>query len=612
MRKFDGSFTSSISTERRDSGQNAAEEVADLVSLFETSAERYGDRPMFGVKRNGERIWLTYAKIKGRVDRARTSMYSLGVGKGDRVAIISSNCVSWAVYAYAAYGLGAAVVPMYESQRPEDWEFIIRDCGAKVLYATSIEVCAKVANITGKIDHLRAVVFVGRGHDLDAGANGQQRLEIRKPVKPAPDDIATLIYTSGTTGNPKGVVLTHRNVCSNIAAVRRLFPLSEDDRSLSFLPWAHSFGHTCELHGLVSIGASIGICDDTGHLVEELAEVKPTIFFAVPTVFNKIYAGVRDQMRRRPRAIRALFARGLDASLASRRGEKIGCVRRLQLRLADRLIFAKIRAKFGGRLKFVISGGAALAREIAEFVDGLGIPVFEGYGLTETSPIVSTNCPAAVKIGTVGKPIAGVRVDIDASVLETGKEGEIVVYGPNVMKGYHERPDENAAAFTADGGFRTGDIGHVDGEGFLHITGRLKEQYKLLNGKYVVPGPLEEQLKLSPLIANAFVYGDNKPYNVAVIVPVIAELRRRLAEAGVQVPDGEKIASGEEARRALLAEIEKHSGGFRGYERIRKILVTTEDFTQENGMLTPTLKLKRRNVLKRWGAAIEALYVDPS
>jgi long-chain acyl-CoA synthetase len=306
----------------------------------------------------------------------------------------------------------------------------------------------------------------------------------------------------------------------------------------------------------------------------------------VPKIFNRIYNGVQKQVADKPAFARKLFAAGMAAAKKKRGTEPLEAGEVMRLWAADRLIFSKIRKKFGGRLRFAVSGGAALAREVAEFIDALGIEVYEGYGLTETSPIVSANFPGSRKIGSVGKPIAGVRVAI-------AENGEIVVAGPNVMAGYHNRPEATAEVIDPDGTFRTGDMGMLDGDGFLFITGRIKEQYKLENGKYVVPSPLEEQLKLSPFILNAMIHGDNRPYNVALIVP------------DPQAADGKDER---ELRELIAAEIKRCSAGFKGYEKVQEFAVIAEDFTQENGMLTPTLKLKRRNVLARWGEVIESLY----
>jgi long-chain acyl-CoA synthetase len=283
------------------------------------------------------------------------------------------------------------------------------------------------------------------------------------------------------------------------------------------------------------------------------------------------------------------------------------------LRLADRLVFRRVRARVGGRLEFAISGAAALPKEVGEMVDGLGIAVYEGYGLTETSPIVSANVPGHRKLGSVGRPLPGVRVVIDREATTDGRDGEIVVYGLNVMRGYHNRPDETRAVLGADGGLRTGDVGYFDEDGYLYITGRIKEQYKLANGKYVSPGVLEERLKLSPFISDLMIHGDNRTHNVALVVPDLETLRAWVAEAcpGLAGDPGALLADPRVLAK-ISAEIDRLSQNFRGYERIGGVALLPEGFTQQDGMLTPSLKLKRREIVVRWGPEIERLYREPS
>jgi len=273
--------------------------------------------------------------------------------------------------------------------------------------------------------------------------------------------------------------------------------------------------------------------------------------------------------------------------------------------IADSIIFSKIRQKFGGRLKYAVSGSAALSKEVAEFIDALGIEVYEGYGLTETSPIATANFPGNRKIGSVGKAIPGVTIVIDKAVTGDAKNGEILIRGPNIMQGYHNRDDENKAVLMADRTFRSGDMGFVDDDGYLYITGRIKEQYKLENGKYVVPSPLEEELKLSPFIANVMIHGANKPYNVALVVPDKAALEKWAADNGKTLGDVEKS---DDVKKVIEDELKKYAKSFKGFERPEKFVLTAEDFTTDNGMLTPTLKLKRRNVLQKYEPALDALY----
>jgi long-chain acyl-CoA synthetase len=580
----------------------------NLVELCDRSCRAFAERRLFGLKKGGAWEWLTYGRFHDMVDAFRGGLASLGVTAGDHVAIISDNRVEWAVACYATYGLGAAFVPMYEAQLEKEWQFILDDCGAKAAIGSTNEITGKLRQMRRELPALAHVV----GLDLPASDDHSYEalLEVGKrhpvgPASPAPKDTAGLIYTSGTTGQPKGVILSHGNITSNINAIHEIFTFDPDDRSLAFLPWAHSFGQVCELHTLLSMGCSLAINDDVKNLVANLAEVQPTVLYAVPRIFNRIYGVVNQQIESRPAFVQSIFKRGVACHTREAAGESLGLVDRLALALADRLIFSTVRQRFGGRLKYAISGSAALGREVADFIDALGILVYEGYGLTETSPIATANYPGHRKIGSVGKPIPGVTIEIDRSVTGDRQQGEIVVRGPNVMQGYHNRPEENAAVLMRDGGFRTGDLGHLDEDGYLYITGRIKEQYKLENGKYVVPSALEERLKLSPFIANILVHGANRPYNVALVVPDAEALGAWAARNGVELGD---LASNEKVHGLLEREIAALSGDIKGYERVQSFAVIVEDFTTDNGMLTPTLKLKRRVVLERYGPCLASLY----
>jgi long-chain acyl-CoA synthetase len=586
-------------------------EFKNLVDLWAQSCAKYSARELFGTKTASGWQWLTYGNFKVLVDEMRAGLAARGVGKGDRVGCVADNRVEWAVAAYATYGLGAQFVPMYEAQKEDEWAYILRDSGAKAVFGSKPEIVAKLRALKGEqvptLEHVIGFDLPESDPDSYEAVRAAGRKSPVAPVQPEWDDIAGFIYTSGTTGKPKGVLLSHGNICSNVNAIHSCFTFEPEDRSLSFLPWAHSFGQTCELHGLLSMGSAIAINDDIPNLLPNLAEVKPTILFAVPRIFNRLYDGVNKQMAERSSMVRGLFAAGVAAAAKRNAGQSLGLREKAQLALADRLIFGKVRQRFGGKLKYAISGSAALNADVARFIDALGIEVYEGYGLTETSPIATANIPGSRKIGSVGKAIPGVRIVIDKEITGDAKNGEIVIYGPNVMKGYHNQPQANAEVLLGDGGFRSGDMGFVDPDGFLYITGRIKEQYKLENGKYVVPSPLEEELKLSPFIANAMIYGANKPYNVALIVPDMAALKKWGETEHVDLSGD--IAQNAKVMELIRKEVEQHStNSFKGYEKPQKVALTAEDFSTDNGMLTPTLKLKRQKVLDRYGAEIEALY----
>ncbi len=585
----------------------------NLVDMFERSVKAFGPRQLFGTKKNGHWGWTTYSETGKQVEAFRSGLVALGVKRGDNVAIISNNRVEWAVAAYACFGIGAALVPMYEAQLSKEWAFICNDCNATTVIAATDEIFEKCKELKEKAPSIQRVIGLSLPKTEPLSYAGICEAGEKTPapaIHPDAKDVACLIYTSGTTGNPKGVILSHGNLISNINAVQGMLPLNDEDRSLSFLPWAHSFGHTCELHCMLSRGASIAICEAVDKIIANLAEVQPTVLMSVPRIFNRIYDGVNKQMAGRPPLVQKLFHAGLKAAGKQKKGQALGLVEKATLAVADKVVFTKIRARFGGKLKYAFSGGSALSKDVGEFIDSLGITVYEGYGLTETSPISTMNRPGGHRIGSVGQPIPGVKIVIDKAASGDPKHGEIVVYGPNVMVGYHNRDEDNKAAMTDDAGFRTGDLGYVDDDGFLYITGRIKEQYKLENGKYVAPAPLEEKLKLSPFIINAMIYGDNKLYNVALIVADMDAVKAWASQNGVSADSDAKLLENAKVKDMMQAEVDKTSADFKGFEKVRRITLTAEDFTAQNDMLTPSLKVKRRVVWQKYGPGIEALYAE--
>ncbi len=588
-----------------------------LVDIFSESTKRFPQRPLFGEKRNGAWEWMTYATFKERVDNLRGGLAGLGVKPGDRVAVISNNRSEWAIGAYAAYTLGAAYVPMYEAQHDKEWAYILRDCGAGVCFVANDKIAKRVEALRAELPELKHVVnFVGGDTEPQTLASLLRRgAETPAPVhKPEKGDLAGLIYTSGTTGNPKGVRLSQHNLAANVSAIHELLPMSSEDRSLSFLPWAHSFGQTVELHGLLSMGASLAIAEAVDKLLANMQEVQPTMVMSVPRVFNKLYAGLNKKMEEMPPLRKKLLVRAMAVAAERRHLAERGrssLVIDLQHKLFDKVVLSKVRATFfGERLRYAFSGGAAISREVAEFIDNIGVTVYEGYGLTETSPIATANYPHNRKMGSVGKAIPGTRVVIDKEATGDEKNGEVVVYGHNVMQGYYNLPEENAKVFTPDGGFRTGDMGYLDAEGFLFITGRIKEQYKLENGKYVVPVPIEEAIKLSPRVLNVMVHGANKPFNVAVVVPEPESLKKWATDRGLATDPYPQLLQHPEVKKLYLDEVAKHTQEVKGFEKVRDVLLVADDFTIDNDMLTPSMKLKRRAVLAKYGASLDALYAS--
>ena len=581
----------------------------NLVELYQWSCETHADRPMLGTRKGGTWTWLTYRQFRDLVDGLRGGLAGLGIKAGDRVAFIGDNSVEWAAAAYAAYGLGASFVPMYQAERPNEWQFILADCSARAVFVANTATYDAVSGMRASLPDLGPIIGVARPPSAADSWATVVAAGAAKPVaaiSPEPKSVAGFIYTSGTTGKPKGALLSHANILSNITAVHQLFELTPDERYLSFLPWAHSYGQTVELHMLVSFGASLAINDELPRLLENLAEVKPTVLVAVPRIFNRIYEAVNREISARPGFVQRLIHGGLRGAIKRTRGESLRTLERFELAFDDKVVFPKIRDRFGGRLKWVFSGSATLSKNVAEFIDALGIAVYEGYGLTETSPIVTSNSPRGRRFGSVGQVIPGVRVVIDTKVTGDPREGEIVVYGPNVMLGYHHRPEEDTHTLMADGGLRTGDLGYLDADGFLYISGRIKEQYKLENGKYVMPSPLEEALKLSPYIANIMVHGDGQAFNVALVVPDAAAIRAWAKHESVTL--GDDLTADPRVRDLIGGEIDRLGAEFKGFERPRDFVLLAQDFTTENGLLTPTLKLKRREVVARYGKVISDVY----
>jgi long-chain acyl-CoA synthetase len=592
-----------------------ATDFKSLPDLFEASVARFGDNPLFGTKQSdGTWAWMSYAEFGERVARARAGLAGLGVGSGDRVAVILDNSTEWAVGAYGTYTLGAAWVPMYEAQQSKEWQYILADSGAKVAFVADDGTRAQLEDHADRLPDLEQVVVI-HGEAEGAAITFDELLArgAEAPVDtvhPDPESLAGLIYTSGTTGNPKGVMLSHANLTSNINTYPDLFDIGPDDRTASFLPWAHSFGQVVELHFILAAGASAGLTS-AKTLMDDLPEIKPTILVSVPAVYNRIYDGLKKLMAAEGGIKKMMFDQAM--SNADKRSTlaaegKTSTFVELQQGLFDQLVFSKVRDRFGGRLKYAFSGGAAISPEVAEFISALGLTVYEGYGLTETSPVAAANIEGSRKVGTVGREIPGVRIDIDMDAIGSEEVGEIVIHGPNVMMGYYNLPEENEAAFTPDGGFRSGDLGSRDDEGFISIRGRIKEQYKLENGKYVVPSPIEEQLQLSGFVTNIMVYGEQRPHNVAVIVPDIEALKAWADDHGLGDRSTGQLLKEEKVADLIQLELNRQSGPIKGYEKIRGFVLTDEEFTPENGMLTPSLKIKRRAILAKYGDEIEALY----
>jgi len=596
---------------------NVYEPPDNLVDFFESSAAKYAGNPLIGEKDSaGVYHWVTYGEIAKRVDNLRAGLAALGVGVGDTVGIIANNRKELAHRGDSTQGLGAAYVPMYEKELLSMWKYIIRDAEVKVLFVSRSDILEKVKDFPAEIPTLKHLYLIeGEGENTMAAL---EKRGAQKPIpsrKPKPSEVAVLIYTSGTTGDPKGVLLSHGNLAENVKAGLAWFPnLTQHSRCISMLPWAHSFGITADLHAFILQGASIGIMGSVETLIDDLQKVRPTFLITVPRIFNRVYNAVWARMREEGGLKLKLFEAALEAAKKKRETGKAG----LKYKILDKIVLQKIRDRFGGRLENAVTGSAPMNVDIAKFFIDIGIPTYDAYGLSETSPAITINSPLmGNRLGSVGKPINKTKVVIDRSRTgEDGDDGEIICFGPQCMIGYHKKPEQTKEVIVErDGmrGVRTGDRGRLDDDGFLYITGRFKEEYKLSNGKYIHPDTIEREMKILPWILNAVVTGAGHEYNVGLIVPDMTVLKRVAEEMGLSV-DPEAIfdpssAEGRKLVELLTVEVQNHLKKIVGsYEIPKKFAFIREDFTLDNGMLTQTMKLKRKVVMDKYGALLESLY----
>ncbi len=594
------------------------EKPDNLVEWWEKSVSKFRSNTLFWVRNEKQGLDpITYGEIDDRINNTRGGLAAAGIREGDFVGIIANNRPEWCILCYATYGRNARFVPMYEKERPETWKYIITDSRVKVLVVSSQAIYDKVKKFLDEIPTLEEIYII----DTD-GDNSLKALETSgaenpvEPIIPSPEDTAILIYTSGTTGDPKGVLLSHGNLTYTPRAGYKIYPeLNESHVGLSILPWAHSYALSGELNNWIQFGGSLGFMREVATLAEDMQLVRPTYLVCVPRLFNKIYDGIMARMEEEGGLKKALFDAARKTARKKRKLKEQGqssLMTNLQFMLFDKLVFSKIRAGFGGRLQGALTASAVMNREIGEFFFDIGVPAYDCYGLSETSPAVAMNCRNAYRLGSVGKVLEGQTVVIDKSVVEDGADdGEIVIYGPNVMKGYHNKPEETQKVMTEDGGFRSGDRGRFDQDGFLYITGRIKEQYKLENGKYVFPHSIEEDIKLLPNVANAMVYGEGRPYNICLVFPDF-DVLGKYAKKNTLPSDPESLLKDNAVTEMLEEEIVGYlRKKYGGYEIPKKFIFLDDDFTLENGMMTQTLKLKRRNVVQGYQELIDAAYGEP-
>lgn len=593
-----------------------------LTSMLAHAIQHYGDKPALAFKphkpKGGTYQDISYNAFGESVAAFSSGLRSLGVEKGDRVAILSENRPEWATADFGTLSAGAITVPMFSTLTAPQVRYILKDSGAKIICVSTQKQLEKVADIPT----LEQIILFDATEDALGGRvisfqalcgaadeHRERQNDITESSPTQEDDIATIIYTSGTTGEPKGVMLTHANFISNVAACKSLVDVGESDVLLSFLPLSHVFerlgGHYVPLFS----GAKIAYAESVLTVAANMQEIAPTLMLSVPRLYETMHERILRAVRAGSPLKQKIFHWGVGVgsacSAAIQQGKEPSAFLQLKARIADKLVFAKLKAATGGRLRFFISGGAALPQSIAEFFHAAGILILEGYGLTETSPVISMNHPAKWQFGTVGTPVPGVEVRI-------AEDGEILTRGPHVMKGYFNNPDATDEVVDADGWFHTGDIGIVNADGFVKITDRKKNIIVLSNGKNVAPQPIESELVRSPFIDQILVLGSERKNLAALIVPNLDALKEWADDNGVAtesspLPVG-ALCKRAEVQQLFQGELRERLTDFADFEQVRRFALMEKEFTLENDEMTPTLKLKRNVITQRYADVIEALY----
>ena len=610
---------------------NAADssEFETLSQLFLIAIDRRPRADAFLVKSGGAYHGVSSGEALEKAAALASAFDRFGIARGDRVAILSENRLEWALTDYALLGLGAVSVPIYPTLLEPEIDYVLRDSAAKGIVVSTADELRKILNIRSKLPELRLVVVMDAVSSTDGSVQSWHRLvdrdggEVRgvdpvrvfrtRALEVRSEDTASILYTSGTTGVPKGVVLTHSNIASNVRACEELFPLGQDDVGMSFLPLSHIFERTLD-YNYFWRGVAIAYAESNDALPQNLVEVRPTVMGVVPLLLQKIHEKTAEVVRQSSGARQKLFhwaiRVGREYFPYELRTQAPPLGLRLEHSVADALVYSKVRERLGGRLETIISGAAPLSPELAEFFWAVGLHVYEGYGLTETSPTIAVNCPGAVKLGTVGRVIPGVEVKLgDEAVDEEGRAGrEILVRGPNVTPGYHRLDEENRQAFV-DGWFRTGDLGTLDPDGYLRITGRKKNLFKTAGGKYVSPEKLENLFQDHPYVSQILVLGEGRKFVSALIVPNFERLESYARSQHLTFDSRQQLVSRPEIYSFIEHQIDEATRWLPPHEKIRQFALLSKEFTIGSGELSATLKIKRPVVEARYHDLIEEIYL---
>jgi long-chain acyl-CoA synthetase len=589
--------------------------IATVNDIFFVAVERDHDEVML-YREAGKWLTISSRQFGERVARTARALCSCGIRSGDRIAILGENRPEWPIADISTLLLGAVTVPLYTTLTAEQTAFVLTDAGCRVIFVSSHQQLHKVISILPKTPIEKIIVMDDLAFTGDLSPFAEDCITMRqitqtgpgnldpkieqKARSVTPDDLATIVYTSGTTGTSKGAMLTHGNIASNIMCSMLGFDMRPGLVSISFLPLCHITARHVDF-SMFYHGVTLAYCPFIEQLPQALLEVKPSFFVAVPRVYEKIYAQAERQAQGFPR--RTIYKWALSVGQQYKReilAGKIPSSRRW--RLAHRLVFSKIRAGMGGKVETFISGGAPLGRELAEWYATVGIRIHEGYGLTETSPVIAVNTPANHRIGTVGKILPNIEVRI-------AEDGEILVRGPSVFKGYWKRPEETKAALE-HGWFKTGDIGNIDADGYLSVTDRKKDLIKTSGGKFIAPQPIENALKLNPYVGVAAILGDRRKFPAVMISPNFVHLEEWARTNGIPFSSRTELIANPRVQALYEGVVEEQNRNLARFEKLKRVILVPDEFTADNGALTPTLKLRRRVIEERYRKQIDELYAQ--
>ena len=587
---------------------SSPDEPETLVDVFTGIARNHKRPDTLNYKRDGRWVSISSDELLARAKRIAAGLHAIGVRRGDRVALLSESRVEWTLTDAGAIFAGAIDVPIYATLTPPQVRYILNDSGACVLFLANREKFNELKDVLGECPEVKHVIFFeapgmssGEGMTL---AQLEEKGHEFEPVQTQPDDLATIIYTSGTTGEPKGVMLTHANLVSNLIDSSGHHEFGAQDTALSVLPLSHVFERQA-MYMYLHKGMAVYFAESLQTVGPNLREVSPTVLVGVPRIFEKIYQRIRESAAERGKVSIALLAWSLSvareyAELVLAR-KPVPALLKFKHSIASKLVFSKWQRAFGGKMRLLVSGGAALSEELSYIYFGAGIPIVQGYGLTETSPVITTSSIDEIRPGTVGKAIPNVEIRI-------ADDGEIEVRGPNVMRGYYNKPEATRDVFTSDGWFKTGDVGALDKDGFLCITDRKKELFKTSGGKYIAPQPIEQAIKGSRFVSQVVLIGAERKFPAALIVPVWEQLESYCKLKGISVASRSELCRHPRIIDLIQRQIDALTPNLAKYERIKKIALLEDEFTIEGGELTPTLKVKRRVIDDKYRDVIEKLY----